>query len=401
MAAEPGRIPRRRTAAGLVLLLAGLGVVAAGGGGHRQPGTRHRGAGRARGDRSVVALGRPRGTGHPAGHRPLAAWRSVAGALAGRSASGHPRRTTAAATALMIGVASSPCSRCSPPRCGGRGQRASASLPATSRSHPAGPGPGRESQDTTCPRRRGGPAAGVRTVSGLATGQAQVGGRSGPSPRSPATIGQVLDLHSTAGSTARSAAPGSPCPRSRPPRRAGAWAAPSRWCCRMARARRSALRIFTQTGTSSGLCPAARAVGAALTQLAGSAMFVKLAPAAATGGPAGHTRAGPAMASRHPRPRRVRRQRGQGGEHRAGHRLRPAGAGHRDRRLRIADTLSLSVYERTREIGCCARWADPAAAMEMVRLDSLPRLGVRHGQRALVGGFGGWALAEAGPAPRA
>ncbi len=37
--------------------------------------------------------------------RPLAAVRGVAGTLAGRSASGHPRRTAAAATALMVGVA--------------------------------------------------------------------------------------------------------------------------------------------------------------------------------------------------------------------------------------------------------------------------------------------------------
>ena len=105
-AAEPADIPRRRTAAGLVLLVAGLAAVAAGltGPGSRGPGIVALGALAV--TFGVVALG-PSAAG-PAirlATRPLAAARGVAGTLAGRSASGHPRRTAAAATALMIGVA--------------------------------------------------------------------------------------------------------------------------------------------------------------------------------------------------------------------------------------------------------------------------------------------------------
>ena len=105
-AAEPGRIPRRRTAAGLVLLAAGVAAVLAGlaGPGSRGPGIV------ALGGLAVavgaVALG-PAAAGPVIrlAARPLTASRGVAGTLAGRNAAGHPRRTAAAATALMIGVA--------------------------------------------------------------------------------------------------------------------------------------------------------------------------------------------------------------------------------------------------------------------------------------------------------
>ena len=105
-AAEPGRIARRRTATGLVLLGAGAGVVLAGLARAGSGVTATAGLGALAVTAGVVALG-PALAGPAArlAARPLAAWRGVAGTLAGRNAAGHPRRTAAAATSLMIGVA--------------------------------------------------------------------------------------------------------------------------------------------------------------------------------------------------------------------------------------------------------------------------------------------------------
>lgn len=137
--------------------------------------------------------------------RPLAAARGVAGTLAGRSASGHPRRTAAAATALMIGVAvvtlfTVYAASLRAGAVSGVANSFTGDIAIT----PGGAGTGAGAGGGGIPLALAGQVARVprvAAVSGLATGQAQVGGQSVTvTAVPPATIGQVLDLHSTAGS---------------------------------------------------------------------------------------------------------------------------------------------------------------------------------------------------------
>ena len=63
----------------------------------------------------------------------------------------------------------------------------------------------------------------------------------------------------------------------------------------------------------------------------------------------------------------------------------------------IANTLSLSVYERTREIGLLRAVGQTRPQLRsMVRLESLLVSAFGTAGGLLVGGFGGWALADAG-----
>ena len=231
----------------------------------------------------VVALG-PSAAG-PATRlatRPLAAWRGVAGTLAGRSASGHPRRTAAAATALMIGVAvvtlfTVYAASLRAGAVSGAGASFTGDIAITSGGSGAGAGSG------GIPLALAGAVArlpGVRTVSGLATGQAQVGGRSETvTAVSPATIGQVLDLHSTAGSTG--ALRGTRIAVS------SVQAAARRWRLGSAvplvlpdGARRTVFvaDIYTDRNLVGDYVLPLALWAPHVTQLAGSAIFVKLAP---------------------------------------------------------------------------------------------------------------------------
>jgi putative ABC transport system permease protein len=408
-ATEAGRIPRRRTAAGLVLLAAGLGAVAAGlmlAGG---TGTGSRplaivGLGALAVTFGVVALGPPAaGPVIRLATRPLAAWRGVAGTLAGRNASGHPRRTASAATALMIGVAVVTLFTvyAASLRAGAVNGVAS-SFTGDIAITPAGSGAG--AGGGGLPLALAGQVAGlpgVAAVSGVATGQAQVGGQSETvTAVPPATIGQVLDLHSTAGSSGAL--------RSTQIAVSSVQAAARHWHIG------SAVSLVLPDGVRRTVFVADTYTSRNLVgdyvlplglwaphvaQLTGSAIFIRLVPGASE---AAAQRAITRVAA------------GDGRPAVQGHAAFVASAGQGVSTVLgivyallvlaiviavsgIANTLSLSVYERTREIGLLRAVGQTRPQLRaMVRLEAVLVSVFGTAGGLLLGGFLGWALAEAG-----
>jgi putative ABC transport system permease protein len=206
-AAEPAAPSRLRAAAGLTALTAGIVAIVLGLRGSGNGVLTTVGLGAVAAATGTVLLGpvvARAATG--ALGRPLAGWRGVTGTLARRSTQRNPRRTAAAATALLIGVAVVTLFTVY-----------AASLRTADVNDVAGSftgdiaisaggfgGGGSGGGLSPALGRRVSQVPGVTTVSGLLKGQAVVGGRSGDvTAVIPATIGQVLDLHPVAGSIGR------------------------------------------------------------------------------------------------------------------------------------------------------------------------------------------------------
>ncbi len=405
-AAEPGRTSRRRTAVGLVLLAAGLAVVLAGlaGTGSRVPAVV--GLGALAVAFGVVALG-PAAAG-PAtrlGARPLAAWRGVAGTLAGRNASGQPRRTAAAATALMIGVAVVTFFTVYAASLqAGAVNGVRDSFTGDIAISPGGFGSGGGAGGSGLPLNLAAAVSrvpGVATVSGLASGQAEVGGQpAAVTAVPPATIGQVLDLHSTAGSAAAL--------RSDQIGVSSIQAAARHWHIGSAvplvlpdGSRRTVFvaEIYTSRNLVGDYVLPLSLWAPHTAQLTASAIFVKLAPGTAE---AGAQRAITQAVASSGRPAVD------------SHDAFVASAGQGVSTVLgivyallvlaiviavsgIANTLSLSVYERTREIGLLRAVGQTRPQLRsMVRLESVLVSAFGTAGGLLLGGFLGWALAEAG-----
>jgi putative ABC transport system permease protein len=404
-AAEPARASRRRTAAGLVLLVAGVGVVFAGlaGTGSRVPSIV--GLGGLAVTFGVITLG-PAAAG-PATRlaaRPLVAWRGMAGALAGRNASGHPRRTAAAATALMIGVAvvtlfTVYAASLRAAAVNGVRDSFTGDIAIT----PGGFGSGGP-RGGGLPLSLAGTVArvpGVATASGLASGQAEVGGQSAAvTAVPPATIGRVLNLHSTAGSVRAL--------RSDQIGVSSIQAADRHWHIGSAvslvlpdGSRRTVFvaDIYTSRNLVGNYVLPLRLWAPHTAQLTASAIFVKLAPGTAE------------AAARQAIARAVA---GSGRPAVDSHAVFVANAGRGVSTVLgivyallvlaiviavsgIANTLSLSVYERTREIGLLRAVGQTRPQLRsMVRLESVLVSAFGTAGGLLLGGFLGWALAEAG-----
>jgi putative ABC transport system permease protein len=403
-AAEPVIRPRRRAVTGLVLLAAGLATVLAGLGGSGN------------GVLSIVGLGAVLTTGgfvvlgpvvaRPvtgALGRPLAAWRGVTGTLASRSARRNPRRSAAAATALAIGVAvvtlfTVYAASLRAADVGGVSDSFTGDIAISAGGFGGGGSGGGISPMLA---RSVSKLPGVRTVSGLVEGQAVVGGRSADvTAVVPATIGAVLDLHPVTGSI--SALTRDQIAVSQVEANDRGWHMGSR------------VGLVLPDGTKAGVT-----VGAIYTsrnlagdivlpiglwaphtlQLTASEIFVKLAPGA---------NAAAAQAAI------TRDAAGYGKPVVAGHAAFVASAGKPVSTFLglvyvllvlaiviavfgIANTLSLAVYERTREIGLLRAVGETRAQIRsMVRLESvLVSVFGTVGGLAL-GTFLGWALAQAG-----
>jgi len=400
-AAEPGGVPRRRVLAGAALLALGLGTVLAG---LQATGTQVlsvTGLGAVAVILGMAALG-PAAARPVTGllGRPLAAWRGVAGTLAVRSATRNPRRTSAAASALMIGVAvvtlftvyaaslrSALVTGVSDSFTGniaitsgefaGRGGMSPALAQAVSR------------------------VPGVTAVSGLTSGQAEVGGRSATvTAVVPATIGQVLDLHATAGSVGGLGRQQIAVSQIQ--------ATDHGW--RLGSPVRLVLPDGTRTTATVGAVYSSRnLVGDYVlplslwaphtAQLTASAIFVKLAPGASQ---AAAQRAVTRVAASYGKPAVASRA------------SYVADAGKSVNTFLaivyallalaiviavsgIANTLSLSVYERTREIGLLRAVGQTRPQLRsMVRLESVVVSAFGTVGGLALGGFLGWALAVAG-----
>ncbi|MGP8001668.1 MAG: FtsX-like permease family protein, partial [Streptosporangiaceae bacterium] len=400
-AAETGPVPRRRVAAGLVLLLAGMGIVLAS---LQGTGTRVlslTGAGALAVALGVVVLGPA--AARPVTRllaRPLASWRGVTGTLAGRSAARNPRRTAAAATALMAGVAvvtlfTVYAASLRAADVSGVSGSFTGDIAITDGGFGGGPGGGGLSPGLARAVAR---IPGVATVSDLASGNAEIGGRSeSVTAVLPGSIGQVLNLHPTAGSVSRLG-----------PRQLAVSSieATSRgW--QLGTAVPVVLPDGTRVRVTVGAIYSARnlvgdyvlplALWAPHTaQLTASAIFVKLAPGA-------HQATVQAAAAR-----AAARY---GRLTVAGRAAFVASAGKAvDAVLAIvyallvlaiviavsgiANTLSLSVYERTREIGLLRAVGQTRAQLRsMVRLESVLVAAFGTAGGLALGGFLGWALA--------
>jgi putative ABC transport system permease protein len=406
-AAEAEIRPWRRAVTGLVLVAAGLAAVLAGLTGSGNGVLTAVGLGAVVITAGFVALGPV--VARPvigALGRPVAAWRGVTGTLAERSARRNPRRTAAAATALAIGVAVVTLFTVyaaslraadingvsgaftgdiaiSPGGFGGGGSGGGGLSPALAKAVAKVPG--------------------VRTVSGLATGQAVVDGTpAGVTAVVPATVGQVLDLHPVAGSVGRLG-----------PRRIAVsqvqasdhgWQVGSRVSLVLpdgTRASVTVAAVYTSRNlVGDTVLPLSLWAPHAL-QLTASEIFVKLAP-------------GTSVATAQAAITRIAA--GYGRPTVADHAAFVASAGKPVSTFLnlvyvllvlaiviavfgIANTLSLTVYERTREIGLLRAVGETRAqTRSMVRLESVlvSVFGTVGG--LCLGTFLGWALAEAGAA---
>jgi putative ABC transport system permease protein len=400
-AAETAGPPRRRTVTGLALVAAGLAAVLAGLSGTGNGVLAVVGLGAAVMTSGFVVLGpvvaRPV-TG--ALGRPLAAWRGVTGTLARRSSQRNPRRTAAAATALAIGVAVVTLFTVyaaslraadvagvsdaftgdvaiSPGGFGGGGGLSPALAQAVSK------------------------VPGVRTVSGVAQGQAEVGGQSSTvTAVVPATVGQVLDLHPVAGSVSRLTR--SQIAVSQVEANDKGWHMGSRVGLVLPDGTRTTVTvaaIYTSRDLVGDTVLPISLWAPHTLQLTASVIFVKLAPGVSE--PAAQAAITGIAAS-------------YGKPDVADHAAFVASAGKPVSTFLglvyvllalaiviavfgIANTLSLSVYERTREIGLLRAVGQTRAQIRsMVRLES-----VLVSVFGTVGGLGlgtflGWALARAG-----
>ena len=396
--------PRRRLAIGLVLLLAGVGTVLASLTGTSTRTLSLTGLGALGTALGMVALGPA--VARPVTQllaRPLAGWRGVTGTMAGRSATRNPRRTAAAATALMIGVAvvtlfTVYAASLRTAEVSGVSGSFTGDIAITEGGFGGGgPGAGGMSLGLARAVSR---IPGVATVSGLASGQAEVGGQSESVTAVPGSIGQVLNLHTTAGSVSR-LGPGQIAVSS-------IQATDRDW--RLG----TPVSLVLPDGTTNRVT-----VGAIYTsrnlvgdyvlplarwaphtaQLTASAIFVKLAPAA-------HQAAVQAA---------VTRAAASYGKLTVADRATfVANAGKAVSTVLaivyallvlaiviavsgITNTLSLSVYERTREIGLLRAVGQTRAQLRsMVRLESVLVAAFGTAGGLALGGFLGWALAEAG-----
>jgi putative ABC transport system permease protein len=241
----------------------------------------------------------------------------------------------------------------------------------------------------------------VTTVSGLLKGQAVVGGRSGDvTAVIPATIGQVLDLHPVAGSIGRLAPDQIAVSQVEASDRG--WHLGSRASLVLpdgTRAQVTVGAIYTSRNLAGDTLLPIKLWAPHALQLTASVLFVKLAPG--TGEPAAQAAITRAVA-------------GFGKPAVAGHAAFVAAAGKPVSTFLglvyvllalaiviavsgIANTLSLSVHERTREIGLLRAVGQTSAqARSMIRLESVlvSAFGALCG--VALGAFLGWALAEAG-----
>ncbi len=403
-AAEPAAPSRPRTVAGAAALAAGLAVIVAALRGSGNGVLSAVGLGAVAATTGVVLLGpamaRPV-TG--ALGRPLAAWRGVTGTLARRSAQRNPRRTAAAATALTIGVAvvtlfTVYAASLRAADIGGAGDSFTGDIAISAAGFGGGGSGGGLSPALA---RVVAKVPGVATVSGLLRGQAVVGGRSGDvTAVVPATIGQVLDLHPAAGSIGRLARDQIAVSQVEADGRG--WHLGSRTSLVLPdgmRANVTVGAIYTaRTLAGDTVLPLGLWAPHAL-QLTAAELFVKLAPGASE--PAARAAITRAVA-------------GYGRPSVAGHAAFTAAAGKPVSTFLglvyvllalaiviavagIANTLSLSVHERTREIGLLrAVGQTRGQARSMIRLESvlISAFGALGG--AGLGAFLGWALAQAG-----
>jgi len=403
-AAEPARVPRRRVVAGVVLLVAGLALVLAG---LQATGSRVlsiTGLGGLAVIIGMTALGpvAARPVTSLLG-RPVTAWRGVAGTLAVRSATRNPRRTAAAATALMIGVAvvtlfTVYAAGLRAAAVSGVSDSFTGDIAITAGGFSGGPVSSGLSPTLAAAVAR---IPGVATVSGLAGGSAQVAGQSTDvTAVATGTIGRVLNLHATDGSVGALG------------RRQIAvsqiQATDHGW--RLG----SPVRLVLPDGTA-----VTATVGAVYTsrnlvgdyvlplslwaphtaQPSASAIYVKLAPGASE----------PAVAAAI-----TRATASYGRPTVASHSSYVAGAGKGVSTFLgivyallvlaiviavfgIANTLSLSVYERTREIGLLRAVGQTRPQLRsMVRLESVLVSAFGTVGGLVLGGFLGWALTTAG-----
>jgi putative ABC transport system permease protein len=403
-AATAAPAPRRRLIIGGVLLLAGVGTVLASLTGSSTRTLSLTGLGALGTALGMVALG-------PAVARPvtgalavpLAAWRGVTGTLAGRSATRNPRRTAAAATALMVGVAVVTLFTVY-----------AASLRAAAVSGVSGSFTGDIA--ITEGGLGGGPAAssislslasavaripGVATVSGLASGQAEVGGQTeSVTAVPPGTIGQVLNLHTTAGSVSRLGAGQLAVSGIQAADRGWHLGTPVTVVLPDGTSRRVTVgAIYTSRNLAGDYVLPLSLWAPHTAQLTASAIFVKLAPGA------NHRVVQAAI---------TRAAAGYGKLTVAGRAAFVASAGTSVSTVLaivyallvlaiviavsgIANTLSLSVYERTREIGLLRAVGQTRAQLRsMVRLESVLVAAFGTVGGLALGGFLGWGLAEAG-----
>lgn len=403
-AAEPAAPSRLRAVAGIVAVVAGLAAIGAGLRGSGNGVLSAVGLGALLTATGVVLLGpavaRPV-TGTLG--RPLAARRGVTGTLARRSAQRNPRRTAAAATALAIGVAvvtlfTVYAASLRAADISGVGDSFTGDIAISTGGFGGGGSGGGLSPALA---RTVAKVPGVATVSGLLKGQAVVGGRSADvTTVIPATIGQVLDLHPVAGSIGR-LAPGQIAVSQVEADDRG-WHLGSRTSLVLpdgTRAQVTVGAIYTSRNLAGDTVLPLKLWAPHALQLTASVLLVKLAPGASE--PAAQAAITRAVA-------------GYGRPSVEGHAAFVAAAGKPVNTFLglvyvllalaiviavsgIANTLSLSVHERAREIGLLrAVGQTRAQARSMIRLESVlvSAFGALGGVG--LGAFLGWALAQAG-----
>jgi putative ABC transport system permease protein len=396
--------PRRRALAGLALVAAGLAVVLAGLTGSGNGVLTMAGLGAVVLITGFVVLGPVMARPVTAAlGRPLAAWRGVTGTLAGRGAQRNPRRTAAAATALAIGVAvvtlftvyaaSLRAADVNGVNNAFTGDIAITPGGGLGGASGGGLSPALASALTKVP--------GVRAVSALASGQAEVAGQSGSiTAVVPATIGQVLDLHPVAGSVGR-LTPGQ-IAVSQVIANDHGWHLGSPVSLVLpdgTRARVTVGAIYTARNLVGDTVLPIKLWAPHALQLTASAIFVKLAPGVS------ETAAQAAI---------TRMTAGYGKPAVADHAAFVTSAGKSVSTFLglvyvllalaiviavfgIANTLSLSVYERTREIGLLRAVGETRAQIRsMVRLESVLVSVFGTAGGLVLGTFLGWALTEAG-----
>jgi len=403
-AATAAPAPRRRLVIGGVLLLAGVGTVLASLTGTSTGTLSLTGLGALGTALGMVALGPA--VARPVTRvlaRPLAGWRGVTGTLAGRSATRNPRRTAAAATALMVGVAvvtlfTVYAASLRAADVNGVSSSFTGDIAITEGAlggSPAGNSisPGLASAVARIP--------GVATASGLASGQAEVGGQTeSVTAVPPGTIGQVLNLHPTAGSVSRLGPAQIAVSSIQATDRGWRLGTPVSLVLPDGSAHRVTVgAIYTSRNLAGDYVLPLSLWAPHTAQLTASAIFVKLAPGAS------HSAVQAAI---------TRAAAGYGKLTVAGRAAFVASAGKTISTVLaivyallvlaiviavsgIANTLSLSVYERTREIGLLRAVGQTRAQLRsMVRLESVLVAAFGTVGGLALGGFLGWGLAAAG-----
>ena len=335
--------------------------------------------------------------------RPVTAWRGVAGTLAVRSATRNPRRTAAAATALMIGVAvvtlfTVYAAGLRAAAVSGVSDSFTGDIAITAGGFSGGPvssglSPALAASVTRIP--------GVATVSGLAGGNAQVAGESASvTAVATGTIGRVLNLHPTAGSVSGLGRQQIAVSQIQATDHGWRLGSPVRLVLPDGTAVTATVGAVYTSRNLVGDYVLPLALWAPHTaQLSASVIYVKLAPGASE----------PAVAAAI-----TRAAASYGKPTVASHSSYVADAGKGVSTFLgivyallalaiviavfgIANTLSLSVYERTREIGLLRAVGQTRSQLRsMVRLESVVVSAFGTVGGLLLGGFLGWALTKAG-----